>query len=185
LNASSQFDVYRALPEFAPRPPDLSRQEYPDETNDLCDSAQVTSLQVGPANAVQYAVVALEGTDETDGDWLNRDKANKYLWLVRTDDVRICLENGELGKSTSRKRLSHTNLSGIGAAHCGGELWFRDATSIYLNGLSSRFTARNPEELVAIANSFHTAGYQVCSYGWNYDTGAPKRTLRKREIAWL
>jgi hypothetical protein len=185
VNASPHFDAYRSIPGFGPRLPELSRQEYSDETNDLSSAVEVTSLQVAPQNAVQYTSVSSEETDEGDGEWLNRDRANLYLWLVRTDDVRICLENGELGKATARRRLSHTNLSGNDLAHCGGELWFKDAEYIYFNGGSSRFMARNSAELDAVVVGFRSAGYKVCSFGWNEDRGAPKRTLRKGEIVWL
>jgi hypothetical protein len=184
VNASQHLDGYRAVSDFAPRLPDLSRREFDDETNDLSEDAQVTSLQVAPATAIQHTVT-LDDTDEEDGNWLTKDKTNVYLWLVRTDDVKICLENGVLGQSTERGRLSHTNLSGNVPAHCGGELWFRDVEAIYLNGGSSRFTARNSSELAAIAEGFRAAGYKVCSFGWNEELGKPKRTLRKAEIEWL
>jgi hypothetical protein len=185
LNASSHFDSYRVIPDFTPRLPDLSRQESQDETTDLCHDAHVTSFQVAPEATVQCSVVVLEATDEADESWLTNDRANLYLWLIRTDDVKICLENGILGQSTERGRLSHTNLSGNVPAHCGGELWFRDAESIYLNGGSSRFTARSSSELEAIVEGFRAAGYKVCSFGWNEELGKPKRTLRKAEIKWL
>jgi hypothetical protein len=165
--------------------PDLSRQQFSDETDDLSDNAQVTSFQVAPDDAVQYAQVIAEEVDDADSSCLNNAKANLYLWLVRTDDIKICLENGELGRNTARTRLSHTNLSGNALAHCGGELWFRDAKSIYLNGGSSRFTARSSAELEEIVLGFRAAGYQVCSFGWDEDSGAPKRTLRRGEIEWL
>jgi hypothetical protein len=185
VNASQHFDAYRSVSDYASRMPDLSRQQFPDETNDLSGDTQVTSFQVAPDNAVQYANITAEEVEDADSSWLNNDKANLYLWLVRTDDVKICLENGQLGKSTVRTRLSHTNLSGNALAHCGGELWFRDAKSIYLNGGSSRFTARSSAELEAIVHGFRAAGYQVCSFGWDEDRGAPKRTLRRGEIKWL
>jgi hypothetical protein len=184
-NGSSHFDAYRSIPEFAPRLPDLSRQEYSDETDDLSGDPQVTSFQVAPDDAVQFSSVSPKYTDDEDGEWLNRDKANLYLWLIRTDDVMICLELGELGKATLRNRLSHTNLSGNALAHCGGELWFKDAVSVYVNGGSSRFTPRNSAELAAVAEGIRSAGYRVCCFGWNEDRGAPKRTLRKGEIEWL
>jgi len=185
MNASPHFDDYRSAPGFGPRMPDLSRQQCPDEIDDLSGHSEVASLQVAPQASVQYTASASELADATDDKWLTSDKANLYLWLVRTDDVKICLENGGLGKSTARNRLSHTNLSGNSPAHCGGELWFRDARSIYLNGGSSRFTARSPRELDDIAAGFRAAGYGVCNFGWDEDVGAPRRTLRRGEIQWL
>jgi len=133
VNASTHFDSYRIIPHFASRLPDLSRQEFDDETTDLCHDTQVTSVQVAPESAVHYSAADLEAADETDESWLTNDKANLYLWLVLTDDVKICLENGVLGQSTERGRLSHTNLSGNAPAHCGGELWFRDAEALSLS----------------------------------------------------
>jgi len=111
--ASPHFYLYRSNPEFSSRPPDLSRQEFEDEVADLSHDPQVSSLQTAPDQNVQFAVAKFEGDAGADADWLTRDKDNLYLWLVRIDDVRICLENGALGQSTARKRLSHTNLSGV------------------------------------------------------------------------
>ncbi len=185
MNASPHFDIYRAIPGFALRMPDLSRQTCDDETSDLSANEQVASLQVAPETTVQYSVVTVEEAEEADGSWLTNDRENVYLWLVRTDDVKVCLENGSLGQSTERGRLSHTNLSGNVPAHCGGELWFTDAEAIYLNGGSSRFTARNALELEAIVKGFRVAKYKVCSFGWDEELGRPKRTLRRAEIEWL
>jgi len=182
--ASPHFYLYRSNPEFSSRPPDLSRQEFEDEVADLSHDPQVSSLQTAPDQNVQFAVAKFEGDAGADADWLTRDKDNLYLWLVRIDDVRICLENGALGQSTARKRLSHTNLSGGADAHCGGELWFRDEQSVYINGGSSRYTPRNPDELDAITDGLRSAGFLVCSFGWNTDRGTPKRTLRRGEVEW-
>ena len=189
-SATLHFEDYRT--QFPPRPADLSKSserilhsDKPYETQDLCSDPEVSALQEAPQNAAHYTTADPEVADNSDTKWLTQDKSNLYLWLVRSDDVKICPENGVLGQSTQRERLSHTNLSGPAPAHCGGELWFRDAGSLYLNGGSSRFTARNRAEWEAIEAAFRVSGYKVCSFGWNEEIGKPKRTLRKGEIEWL
>lgn len=165
--------------------PDLKRQEFDDEIIDLSKSPQMTSLRMAPDEAVQFAQISEKDADGDEDDlWLIKDENNKYLWLVLKEDVKICLENGNIGRATTRKRLSHTNLSGNCEAFSGGELWFRDSMSIYFNGGSSRFKARNREELETVANCFRTSGYSVCSFGWNTELNQPKRTLRRGEINW-
>lgn len=183
LNASPFFDSYRSVKEFAPREPNLATMESEDELDDLSDHPEVISVQIAPQADASLAD-AEPSSDVWDERWLGKDEGNKYLWLVRIDDVKMCLEFGELGRSRSRRRLAHTNLSGNSAAHCGGELWFKDHDAIYLNGCSGRFRPNSAEELKAIVDCYRAAGFRVCCFGWDDGTGMPKRTLRKGEILW-
>lgn len=167
--ASPHFEEYRTC--YPARPPDLTTQRFPDEVDDKSPDSEVCSLTTAPAG---NAVVAV--------NW--GDKATMHLWLIGTNDVRVALENGELGKSCSRKRLAHTNLFGATLAHSGGELWFRDDTHIWFNGGSGRYPARSPEELEASAEGFRKAGYKVCCFGWDEDEGRPARILLEGEEVW-
>lgn len=122
MYASPHFDIYRAEPQFAARMPDLSNKRFDDEIQDLSDDEHVISCRVAPDDAAQCTITSFDDACSGDGGWLVRDRENKYLWLVLCDDVKLCLEIGEPGRSTQRGRLAHTNLSGNVPAHCGGEL---------------------------------------------------------------
>lgn len=112
------------------------------------------------------------------------DAKAKYLWVVAMAGVPSALEIPQGGTKLSRGRLAHTNLTGGDEAHTAGELWFYDQTSIVINGGSSRYRPRNPEELESVARSFQAAGYKVASMG--FDETGPLRTLRKgEEPEWL
>jgi hypothetical protein len=183
--ASPCFDPYRIL--YPAREADLSRQTHPDETDDLSTDPAVFSLPVAPlGEAIQYTTSATEMSEPDDAEWLTSHSINKYLWLVRPDDVKVASEDGPLGKSTGRGRLAHTNLCGNTPAHCGGELWFHDERSVYINGASSRFMPRGKDELEEVVQALVTAGYRVCSFGWNPDhgVGSPKRVIRKADVVW-
>jgi hypothetical protein len=171
--ASPRFDSYRR--QYDARTPDLKNQRSDDETQNVCANSDVFSLRVAPAPEV------LVGAHPT-----ARYSAGEkmHVWLVLPDDVVYSEEAGASGMKTERKRLSHTNLSGGGKAHCGGELWFRDDHSIWLTGGSSRYAPRTQEELDLIVNSFVDSGYSVCSCGWDEEMAGPARFFRGSE-KWL
>lgn len=108
----------------------------------------------------------------------------RYLWLVTPSHVLVAPEYGPSGLATQRKRLAHTNLSGGAAAHSGGELWYSDERSVRMNGGSSRYEPRSPEELRALAAAFVAAGYRVCCAEWNSELDRPERLFRGTE-PWL
>lgn len=107
-----------------------------------------------------------------------------HLWLVSPDDIVAALEEGEAGRSTQRRRLAHTNLSGGCAAHVGGELWFSDSTRVWLSGGSSRYEARSEDELVSIADAFRHSGYTISACGWDDEGDRPARIFRGPD-SWL
>jgi hypothetical protein len=171
--ASPKFDLYRE--KFIFRDADLTRMQYEDEIADVCSNADVFSVTIAPMDC--YEIGQPPKVPRSSG-------SNMHLWLVRRDDVVTVLEKGASGLSTQRQRLAHTNLCGSDAAHCGGELWFRDGSSIWLTGGSSRFPPRNQEELGAIVDTFRVCGYSVCSCGWDEENDQPARFFRGKET-WL
>jgi len=183
MNASDRFDKYRA--DFPARAPDLTRKDADDELEDLSSSPEVMSLSVASSNdttTIQHCNVLEE---DSDGFWLTtKTLKGKYLWLVRPDDVKIALEHGQLRRSEKNGPLKHTNLT-AGEAHSGGELWFENDTAIYVNGGSGRFKPRSGDELQAVVAGFQSAGYTVCSFGWDYGSNKEKRFLRRENIIWI
>jgi hypothetical protein len=149
----------------------------------LSDELGVISLAIAQDNAlVEHCGVTEE---DASGFWLTTNTiGGKYLWLVRPDDVKIALEHGKLRRRVTNGPLKHTNLTG-GVAHCGGELWFEDDVKVYVNGGSGRFRPRGGSELDAVVSALASAGYTVCSFGWNYETNRERRSLRAADIKWL
>ncbi len=169
--ASPYFDDYRA--NNSARFPDLLHQVFPDEISDLTANDDILDVTVPPQHDIR--------TGEPSGEYADQQK---YLWLVRQENVLLGPEFGPSGLATARKRLSHTNLSGGAEAHAGGELWFKDDCSIVMNGGSSRYEPRSAEELRALAVGFVTAGYRVRCAEWNVDLDRPDRIFRGAE-PWL
>jgi hypothetical protein len=169
-SASPKFNPYRSR--YEARDPDLKNQRFDDETQNVRPNSDVISLRVAPAAEI------LTGAPPTEP----RSAGEKmHVWLVLPDDVVYSEEMGASGMATERKRLSHTNLSGGEKAHCGGELWFRDESSIWITGGSSRYAPRTQEELELVARSFVDSGYSVCSCGWDEGIAGPARFFRGSE----
>lgn len=159
------FLAYKS--EHPAREPDLSNQRFPDEVEDLRGHADVYPIVPAP---IAWAVVGVPSAGRGD------QGANKFLWVVGTDDLPSALEAGELGKTRQRGYLAHTNLTGGRPAHAGGEMWFKDDRSIWLTGGSGRYRPRSADELEAIATAFRRAGFVVASCGW--DGVGPARFFR-------
>jgi hypothetical protein len=107
----------------------------------------------------------------------------KYLWVVAPDEVFYAQEN-LAAVALKRGHLSHTNLTGGKEAHCAGEGWFIDDSTIIINGGSSRYRPRSAQELDAIAFAFKACGFRIASMGWEAETSGPVRYLRG-EPQWL
>ncbi len=157
------------------RPPDLSRQEHADETTCLVGAQDIFPVMTAPFDAPVRCASDFPATS---------DKELRHLFLICVEQVLAALEFGPSGKATQRGRLAHTNLSGSREAHAGGEVWWRDSTSIWITGGSGRFPPRSPDELSDIGLAFATAGYAVCSCGWDVELNAPARLFRGLET-WI
>ena len=169
--ASPHFETHRA--DYVAREPNLETQQFADELVKSSIGKDVLHMIESPDDRVEIG-------DMTAG---SRENA-KYLWLVGRNEVLVGLERGSTGRSLSRGRLAHTNLAGGKPAHTGGELWFRDAGSVWLNGGSGRYQPRSPEELESVADVARVAGYSVCSAGWDTEQNRPQRFFRGDE-PWL
>ena len=163
---SPLLDGYRS--EFPSREPNLSNCESNEELEDLRYDESVRSFPLSPASEI---VVGDVPTGSNTGQ-------HKYLWLILPDDMPFAEEQGQLGRSTKRGRLAHTNLSGKLNAHSGGELWFAAGDKLFVTGASSRFRPRTKEELDRIVDCFRAAGYAVTSCGWDEENKVPARFFR-------
>lgn len=169
--ASPLFDAYRR--EYPARAPDLNRRRFENDCLDVRREPSVNELECAPVRVVAVGAPP---------DRANDDGTNKMLWVVATDGVPWAQELDSPWRALGRESLSHTNLTGGGDAHSGGELWFRDTQSVYLNGGSGRYEPRSPEEMTAVEDAFRAAGLLVASCGWNIETAKPRRYFREPPV---
>lgn len=99
-----------------------------------------------------------------------------YLWVISPEEVPYAFKYTKCPDLPDSKELKHTNLTGGGNVHCGGELWFADEKSIVINGDSGRYGAQSNEQLDDAAAAFSQLGYRVATMGFD-ETGYPLTTL--------
>jgi hypothetical protein len=106
------------------------------------------------------------------------DDATRHLWVFRPEDVPYVVESApDAVPALTAGKAKHTNLTGGGAAACGGELWIDLANSgkLYVNGASGRYGPRTAKQLEDAVAVFRGLGFEVESYGWDDDAGWPYR----------
>ena len=104
-------------------------------------------------------------------------REKKYLWVIRERIVPFAKEISTGGI------IKHSNLTGGGQAYCGGEVWFADRASIYLNGGSGRYPCEDNEQLLSEVKDFYmTLGYQVALPPFNEDSGQRPRVFKSQEM---
>lgn len=169
------FEAYRENVDFAPRPPDLSNLGNEDEL--LLIDAEAGRQEMTPSPS------AIPSRHHT-ADW---DDGAKYLWVIMPESLPIGIESNDAAPRTapSRGRLCHTNLTGGAEAHAGGEMCFRSADRIVINGGSSRYRPRTAQELAAAAQGFARMGYTVGNMGWNKQINGPARRYKEDEVEWI
>ena len=166
LTLASNLEGYRNA--YPAREPYLGTMQNDDELKQFGPEDGRGEMSIAPATGV------VQG-NPPDG---RGSSENKYLWAIEPEGVPSVLEDGPAGKAVARGYASHTNLTGGGLAHCGGELWFRDVNSFWLSGSSGRYRPRSGEELAAVVASFRKSGYAVASFGWDGEAGRPAKFLR-------
>lgn len=170
--ASPCFDDYRNM--YQIRMPNLQNKQYDDEVNDLSNREDFFSLTKSPAFNIVHG--SPRYVHSSSGE-------NMYLWVIKTEDVTVAMEQGNTGQTTTRNKLAHTNLTGDNPAYAGGEIWYKTNSSVWISGSSSRFQAKDAQELEAIVKAFILSGYSVCSCGW--DTEIDRAARLFREEKWI
>ncbi len=171
---SPLFAEHRAS--YVLRKPDLSKQEYEDEIHLITPEEGIFEMTFPSGKDVLCGAAPRAASDITSSN------ISKYLWAIAQNSVPVSLENSQHAKALERGRLAHTNLTGGCEAHTAGELWFVDCETIIINGGSSRYTPRSPDELESVAKAFKKSGYKVASMG--FEGGIPVRMLRG-EPEWI
>lgn len=154
------------LSEFVGKYPSVNprrRHANQDEIRQLDASDGVMILDSPPAKGVQ-------GSPD--------DAQSRHLWVFRAvnPDVPYILEvapNVRPGLASGVAK--HSNLTGGGVAHCGGEMWIdiTDAHRLFVNGSSGRYGPQSEQQLEDAVGVFRDFGYDVISYGWNDETHKP------------
>lgn len=160
------FDEYRAA--YPPRDPNLANKTHDDELRLLRVDEGRRDLTVAPATAV-----ATNSLPRSRG----AQHRGKYLWVVGLNDVPYALEAGHNGPVLELGRVTHTNLTGGGPAHAGGEMWFLNTSSVVINGGSSRYRPGSLEELEQVATAFKRCGYRTGHMGYDEETASFARYL--------
>jgi hypothetical protein len=106
-----------------------------------------------------------------------------HLWVFGEQSIPYILEHAPVAETLDSRRVKHTNLTGGQRASCAGELWIdpTDDDKLYVNGCSGRYGPQTPAQLDAAVEVFEQLGYQVESFGWDHDTGAPERVFWPRQ----
>lgn len=102
---------------------------------------------------------------------------NKYLWVLMKSAFPFGHENILVTPPLREGRLTHTNLSAGAEAHTAGEVWFKDAKTIWISGGSGRYKTRSSGELDSIVECLKANGFDVTSLGWDGETNSPNRVL--------
>jgi hypothetical protein len=165
-HTGTTFASYRHA--YQVRPPTPGSIKFEDECRELTTEEGLKELEEPPCTGVVFG---------TPPEAFGESTAEKYLWVVTSERVPFAQEIAQ-AYGFERGRLSHTNLTGGLDAHCGGEAWFTNESSIVMNGGSGRYPPRSPDELQAVALAIKATGYNVASMGWDTDVNAPARILR-------
>lgn len=90
----------------------------------------------------------------------NQEEASKkYMWTIDDDGINIGLEQTSIGNNSE---IKHSNLSP--KAYSGGEVWFTDLETIYINAWSGRFGSganMTKIEWEASIDAWKSLGYKV------------------------
>jgi hypothetical protein len=108
----------------------------------------------------------------------------RHLWVIRSDDVPVALEACVWGQTLESGCIKHSNLTGGGAAHCGGEIWFVDDDRIAINASSGRYGAESSAEFGVVVDAMRRSGYYVASMGFDLDNVTVPNTVFVGEPEW-
>ncbi len=100
-----------------------------------------------------------------------------HLWVFEESGAPYILEMARVEPPLQSGRVKHTNLTGGGAASCGGEIWFETPTRVFMHGSSGRYPPSRAqfEDAVRVMKGF---GFDVVSFGWDVEQDRPEIVLR-------
>lgn len=92
--------------------------------------------------------------------------SNRYLWVIDQEGLPHIIERPLA--ETDGCDPKHTNLTGGGKAHVGGELWFSDNSHLFVSGGSGRYPPKDANQLSDAVRVFESYRYRVTSLGWDF-----------------
>ena len=82
----------------------------------------------------------------------------KYLWIINNDGLFLQLE-ATPNPAAARGCICHTNLTAGAKAYQGGELWFHEDGTLYVNYSSGRYGAETKKQRNGVLKYFGEVGY--------------------------
>jgi hypothetical protein len=134
-----------------------------DETRQMSLSDGMQHLQESPASVTTIATCVQLPTSAEAAN------SGRHLWVISDVEVPFALESCAWGAKLQTGRIKHSNLTGGGNAHTGGEIWFVDGTKIVVNANSGRYGAASANEFDEVVAGFKNCGYKVASMGFDID----------------
>jgi|SRR6478752_2733753 len=161
------MDLATYVATYPPVPPRRSVSNE-DERRHLGEADGVRELAGPPAFASERNVPSRKGD------------TGCHLWVIQHTSIPYVCEYEQVVPPLQSGRVTHTNLTGGGAASFGGELWIDpiDDNHLYVNGCSGRYGPQTETQLNDAVVVLETRGYAVTSFGWDHDTAAPAMVLR-------
>jgi hypothetical protein len=108
----------------------------------------------------------------------------RHLWVIESAAVPYALEACAWGAGLESGVIKHSNLTGGGVAHSGGEIWFVDERSIIVNANSGRYGAQSEKEFELVVAAFLDCGYNVASMGFDIDNPTMPNSILIGEPEW-
>jgi hypothetical protein len=163
-STSEAFEGFRGTYALKPLPPELVANA--DQIKQMLPEDGLLLWERGP--------IGDESGEDPGAPTITSDMdETKFLWVVELTRVPYAPERCEFGKSLESGVIKHSNLTGGGDAHCGGEMIKIDNDNIVVNGRSGRYGPKSQEEMSAVAKAFRTSGYNVWSMGFDDEAARP------------
>lgn len=112
----------------------------------------------------------------------NCEKTTPFLWVALKDKIKIITEKTNSTWILTLKKAKHTNITGGGKAHAGGELWFIDNDSIVVTFSSGRYGPSSESELIRMSSfmqkCLQSIKYSAKILGWDSGIGRPTKYPR-------
>lgn len=169
MNFGDFRGVYPAIPpKRAPRDPDECVQMT------LADGMRFLA---GPVRE-PVTIVRVPTTQE-------ETLVGRYLWVIGPTDCPHGLEEGPFGQARRLGQVKHTNLTGGGNAHCGGELWYLTDDRVLINGASGRYGPATEQQLHDAARCLQALGYSVGYMRFGESNKPMTFAAGEEDVVWL
>jgi hypothetical protein len=127
------------------------KDEFQDYIHDAIDDHRPVS------NYIELTVEEVEIYIKVKG----RYQEKCFLWVIDDTSIKMIREKTRnVLRTLAPEYVCHTNLTGGGKAFVGGELFFGEDGSIYINPFSDRYGKPSPQQWQTALNYFRRVGYE-------------------------